>query len=61
MSSDQCATFDFSQSNFILMIGGQLLLLVIVIMVLYFGADASAVESFPAKQMRNMISALQIK
>ena len=51
MSAD--SSHDFSKSNFILMIGGQILLLVLVLMVVSFG---SAPLIFPAQAVRNMIS-----
>ena len=44
--------YDFSTSDFILMIGGKVLLVIIIIMVVYFGVDPS---SFPANQMRQLI------
>jgi hypothetical protein len=45
--------FDFSKSNLILMIGGQILILVLALMVVFFG---TAPLSFPANAMRNMLS-----
>ena len=45
--------YDFTTSNFILMIGGQILLLVLVIMIVSFG---KAPISFPAQAVRNMLS-----
>lgn len=51
MSSD--SSYDFSKSNFILMVGGQILLLVLVLMVVFFGTPPL---SFPAEAVRNMIS-----
>jgi hypothetical protein len=45
--------FDFSKSNLILMVGGQILLIVFSLMIVFFG---TAPLSFPADAMRNMIS-----
>ena len=45
--------FDFSKSNLILMVGGQILLLVFSLMVVFFG---TAPLSFPANAVRNMLS-----
>jgi hypothetical protein len=45
--------FDFSKSNLILMVGGQILILVLALMVVFFG---TAPLSFPANAMRNMLS-----
>jgi hypothetical protein len=45
--------YDFSKSNFILMIGGQILLLVLTLMIVSFGTGP---VSFPANAVRNMIS-----
>lgn len=45
--------FDFSKSNLILMVGGQILLLVLALMVVFFG---TAPLYFPANAMRNMLS-----
>ena len=53
----QCTMYDFSSSNFILMVGGQVLLLVVILMVFYFGLDGSSIDAFPKKQMQNMIAA----
>jgi hypothetical protein len=50
--------YDFSKSNLILMIGGQILLLVLALMVVYFGTPPM---SFPANAVRNMISRNMIK
>jgi len=52
MSADS-SQYDFSKSDFILMIGGQILLLVIVLMVVSFGTGP---VSFPAQAVKNMIS-----
>jgi hypothetical protein len=51
MSSD--GSYKFEKSNFILIIGGQILLLVLVLMVAFFG---SSPLTFPAQAVRNMIS-----
>jgi hypothetical protein len=54
MSSDGSdGSYNFEKSNFILMIGGQILLLVLVLMVVFFG---SAPLTFPAQAVRNMLS-----
>ena len=51
--SDDSSQYDFSKSNFILMIGGQILLLVLVLMIVSFGTGPL---SFPAEAVRNMMS-----
>ncbi len=45
--------YDFSKSNLILMVGGQILMLVFALMIVFFG---TAPLSFPANAVRNMIS-----
>ena len=45
--------FDFSKSNLILMVGGQILLIAIALMVVFFG---TAPLKFPANAVRNMLS-----
>lgn len=45
--------FDFSKSNLILMVGGQILILVFALMIVFFG---TAPLTFPANAVRNMIS-----
>jgi len=45
--------FDFSTSNLILMVGGQILLLVFLLIIVFFGTPPL---SFPAKAVRNMLS-----
>jgi hypothetical protein len=45
--------FDFSKSNLILMVGGQILLLVFLLIIVFFG---TAPLSFPAAAVRNMVS-----
>ncbi len=45
--------YDFSKSNLILMVGGQILILVFLLMIVFFG---TAPLSFPANAVRNMIS-----
>lgn len=44
--------FDFSKSNLILMVGGQILILVFGLMIVFFG---TAPLSFPANTMRNIL------
>ena len=53
MSTDCSQLYDFSKSNFVLMIGGQILLLVLVLMIVSFGTGPI---SFPAEAVRNMLS-----
>ena len=45
--------FDFSRSNLVLMVGGQILFIVFLLMIVCFG---TAPLSFPADAVRNMIS-----
>lgn len=45
--------FDFTTSNLILMVGGQILILAILLMVVFFG---TAPLSFPAEAVRNMLA-----
>ncbi len=45
--------FDFSKSNLVLIVGGQILVLVFLLMIVFFGTDPL---SFPADAVRNMIS-----
>lgn len=45
-------TYDFSKSNLILMVGGQILLLVLALMVVFSG---TAPLSFPANAVRNLL------
>lgn len=45
--------FDFSKSNLILMIGGQILILVLLLMIVLFGTPPL---SFPANAVRKMIN-----
>lgn len=45
--------FDFSKSNLILMVGGQILFIIILLMIVFFGTEPL---SFPAEAMRNMLS-----
>ena len=47
--------FDFSKSNMILMIGGQILMLAILLIIVMFG---TAPLTFPAQAMRNTLSKL---
>lgn len=50
--------FDFSKSNLVLMIGGQILFIVFLLMIVFFG---TAPLSFPADAVRNMLSASKNK
>jgi hypothetical protein len=50
--------FDFSYSNLTLMVGGQVLLIVLLLMIVFFGV---APLSFPANAVRNMISKNSVK
>ena len=50
--------FDFSKSNLALMVGGQVLLIVFLLMIVFFG---TAPLSFPANAVRNMISRNSVK
>jgi hypothetical protein len=45
--------FDFTMSNLVLMIGGQVLILVLLLMVVLFG---TAPLSFPSAAVKNMLS-----
>ncbi len=45
--------YDFSKSNLILMVGGQILILVFLLMIVFFG---TAPLSFPANAVRNMLN-----
>jgi len=45
--------YDFSKSNLILMVGGQILLLAFLLMIVVFG---TAPLSFPANAVKNMLS-----
>ena len=45
--------FDFSRSNLVLMVGGQILFIVFLLMIVFFG---TAPLSFPADAVRNMTS-----
>ncbi len=45
--------YDFSKSNLVLMVGGQILILVFLLMIVFFG---TAPLSFPANAVRNMVS-----
>lgn len=53
MSTDCSQLYDFSKSNFILMIGGQILLLVLALMIVSFGTGPI---SFPAEAVKTMLS-----
>jgi len=50
--------FDFSKSNLILMVGGQILFIVFLLMIVFFG---TAPLSFPANAVRSMLSASKSK
>lgn len=52
-NSTTSGSYDFSKSNLVLMVGGQLLILVLLLMIVLFG---TAPLSFPADAVRNMIS-----
>ena len=52
-SSSPSSQYDFSKSNLILMIGGQVLLLAILLMIVMFG---TAPLTFPAQAVRNALS-----
>jgi hypothetical protein len=52
------SVYDFSKSNLLLMVGGQIMLLVLVIMVIWFGVGP--LQFAYADQMRNMLSATSI-
>jgi hypothetical protein len=45
--------YDFSRSNFILMVGGQILFLLLLLAVVVFGVPPT---SFPANAVRNMLA-----
>jgi hypothetical protein len=45
--------FDFTASNMILMIGGQILLILVGLFILFFG---SSVTTFPANSVRKMLN-----
>lgn len=49
----QSNQYDFSKSNLVLMIGGQILMLVLLLMVVMFG---TAPLTFPAQAVRNVLS-----
>lgn len=44
-------SFDFSWSNFVLKIGGQLLIIVVLLMILFFGNTMQ----FPKEEVRQMM------
>ena len=48
------SSYDFSKSDLLLMVGGQIMLLVLVIMVVWFGVGP--LQFAYADQMRNMLS-----
>ena len=45
--------FDFSKSNLVLMVGGQILFLIILIMITFFGVEPL---TFPAQAVKNMLN-----
>jgi hypothetical protein len=47
---DNSQLYDYTTSNLILMIGGQLLALIIIVLITIFGVEPL---SFPANQVRN--------
>jgi hypothetical protein len=47
------STYDFSKSNLVLMVGGQILLIVLALMIVFFG---TAPLSFPANAVRKVLS-----
>jgi hypothetical protein len=51
--SSSSSQYDFSKSNLVLMIGGQVLLLALLLMVVMFG---TAPLTFPANAVRNALS-----
>jgi hypothetical protein len=53
MNSTTLNEYDFSKSNLVLMVGGQILILVFLLMIVFFG---TAPLSFPANAVRNMVS-----
>lgn len=50
--------YDFSKSDLLLMVGGQIMLLILVIMVIWFGVGP--LQFAYAEQMRNMLSSSTI-
>lgn len=46
-------TYDFSKSNLILMAGGQILILVFILMIVFFGTEPLF---FPAEAVKNMLN-----
>lgn len=52
-TGDDQQGYDFSKSNLVLMVGGQILILVILLMVVVFG---TAPLSFPATAVKNMLA-----
>lgn len=53
MNSTTQNDYDFSKSNLVLMVGGQILILVFLLMIVFFG---TAPLSFPSNAVRNMVS-----
>jgi hypothetical protein len=52
MASNE-SSFDFTYSNLVLMVGGQILILGLLLMIVLFGVPT---VSFPAKAVREMIA-----
>ena len=50
--------FDFSTSNLILTVGGQILILVFLLMLVFFG---TAPLSFPTKAVKEVINNIRVK
>lgn len=50
--------FDFSKSNLVLMVGGQILILVLLLIIVYFGTSPL---SFPANAVKKMINGINSK
>jgi len=48
--------YDFSRSDFILSVGGQLLFLILIVLVVSFGTDP--ITSFPANAVRNAVASM---
>ena len=53
VTSESNKLVDFSKSNLILMVGGQILLLVFLLMIVFFGTQPL---TFPANAVRNMLA-----
>ncbi len=53
MSADTKKAYDFTYSNLILMVGGQILFLGLLLMIVFFGVPPL---SFPANAVKKMVS-----